>query len=734
MVRRHALEDVAFEDVHIPPLPVALPDKERQRKSRVSRKRSGPPEDRRMIAWDGEGIKLSGDGAPQHYVLFGCSARVDDPLKISDPTKSLEFRELADYMLETAAMFPRAFHVGYAFKYDQNMIIRSLRWSNKRELQEKGETRVRYPGGVTYKVSWVPGKKIEILRLTSGRKTSSHIKIEDIFAFFASSFVSAYTATFPDADSDPNWQRVVEGKKQRATTKWEDMPEIELYWRHEIIALERLAEGFKDMLWSNEFYLMQWYGPGAFANYIRRTRNLVEHEWGGKEENLEPKIHEAIKSAYYGGHFEQYKAGRIKGPIYAYDINSAYPAAFCALPSLAEGGFWQRVPYLQLDKEAANPSSPLTVFHISWQYTGGRVLQVHEPMPFPYRDERGNVSYDVQHSGWYWSPEVTAAVNSKRWGQHKIRIKDAYRWIPVVDIKPWADVIEPMYQTRLALKKAKNPAQMVFKLGPNSLYGKMAQRVGFDEETLKPPKAHTLCIAGYLTSWCRAMILRMMDTMTTDQIIAVETDGIYSTCPPEQVEHEWPDVRFSEALGEWGMDVYDEIVYIQNGVYICRVGEEWKTKTRGINAALLPPDKVLGYVETCLPGEIWEPLKIDGGEQFLGLGTAMHRSITPEGKLIASKANRLHCVWYPDEKIVDPAGSMKSKRIHHRNCPACRAGLSMAEGAHELYVHLRFSYGKGRMSAPYRLPWETRKVEQWREAMRDTDTLPEHRRSESESR
>lgn len=710
--------------VHTPvELPTAGNATQRSRKHRARKRKNTVPEDRRMIAWDGEGIKPDGANAPQNYVLFGCSARPHEPMVTTRPDQTLQFRELADYMLETAAMFPGAFHVGYYFKYDQNMIIRTLHWHHKRALYDTGTVKVQY-GKVTYKLSWVPGKKTEIHRF--GQGDPAYIKIEDMAAFYASSFVAAYRSTFPDADSDPTWAKVIEGKANRSNTKWEDMPAIREYWYYEILAVERLAEGFKRMLWDNGFYLLQWYGPGAFANYLRRTENLVVHEWGGKEENLpNDAVHTAIKSAYYGGHFEQYLAGQIEGPIYQYDINSAYPAAFCHLPSMREGGFWQRLKILDIDADAVNPSSPLTVYYVSFARRvkpGESRRLAYEPMPLPFRDERGNVSYGAYHSGWYWAPEVTAMLTSKRWGGQRISITDAWRWVAADDDRPWARVIESMYATRLELKVAGNPAQMVYKLGPNSLYGKMAQRVGFNVETKEPPKAHTLCIAGFLTSWCRGMILRIMDTMDTEQIIAVETDGIYSTAPPEQVQDRWSGFVFGKMLGEWGLETYDEIVYIQNGVYICRTGDKWTTKTRGINKALLPPDKVLAYVKTCKADDEWASLLIDGGEDFLTLGTAINRCLQPDGTFIAAKANRLHCVWYPSVKIVDAAGSARSKRTHlRRDCPACQAGKTLADGAHRLHIHQRFTPGNKRVSAPYRLPWETTEAEQWRDSIGHDD-------------
>lgn len=709
-------------------LPTPTPPAVRMARSRVRARQAQRPADRRMIAWDGEGINLAGDGQPQSYVLFGCSARVDDPLVLSRPEGTLDFFDIADYMLETKERFPNAYHIGFSFKYDQNMIIQTLRWSAKRELYLNGSTWVRRDKDTRYKVSWVPGKMIGITRVRgkgNDRKTT-HIKIEDIFSFYATSFIRAYQSTFPDAGHEEGWREIVEGKASRGYNKWEDLAEIRRYWEYEIVALERLATGLRDILWNNGFNLTQWYGPGAFANYIRRTYNLIQHEWGGKEENLpSDALHYAIKCAYYGGHFEQYQGGRVRGKVYSYDINSAYPAAFTTLPTMREGGFWQELSYAECQKDAYAPKQPLTVYYVKFR---GRDPEQHlffqtKPMPLPWRDERGNVSYPPIVEGWYWSPEVSAILNSRRWNNRdsKLYIVKGYRWVPADDSKPWADVILPMYAKRLELKAANDPAQMAFKLGPNSLYGKMAQRVGYDDDAKTPPKAHTLCIAGYLTSWCRAQILRMLDVIDDDQLIAVETDGVYTTAPPDQITERWSNVRFSKDLGDWGVEEYDEVIYLQNGVYLKRNGDKWETKARGVSASALTYERVSHYTQQCAAKEKWEPLVIEQGQQFLGLGLSILRATDGNGNLNSSKANRLHCVWVPDVKEIIPTGAASSKRSHHPICcQACKDGLSLDDGLHTLHIHQRGHNGRGYVSYPYRLPWETKEVESWRYRVSDT--------------
>lgn len=675
------------------------------------------PPDKRMIAWDGEGMDLSGD-APQHYVLFGCSARLDDPLVISDPTQTLSFYAIADYALETKAMYPDAYHVGFSIKYDQNMIVQTLRWFEKKRLYDDGEVWIKRDPVTKYKVEWVPGKRISITRIRTahGKRVTAHIKIEDIYGFYTSSFKNAYRATFPDKTvSDV----VSAGKDARGTQGWDELGAVIKYWREEIVELEELATGFRDLLWDNGFYLTQWYGPGAFANYLRRKHDLVRHEWGGKEENLpSPALHEAIKSAYYGGHFEQYQTGRAHQNVYGYDINSAYPAAFCTVPTLAEGGFWQELSYAECQTDPHSPSSALTVYYVKFRKKRDDAgwTYLPDPFPLPFRDERANVFYPPACEGWYWAPEVSAILGSQRWARTLTVVK-GWRWVPKMRAYPWRDVIEPLFRTRLELKARKDPAQMVFKLGPNSLYGKMAQRVGYDEDTLTPPKAHTLCIAGYLTSWCRAQILRMIDVVDADQLIAVETDGIYLTATPEQIKERWPDIRFGKQLGEWGCDHYDDAVYLQNGVYMVQEGTDWKVKTRGLSKDALNESVVFGYINAMEANAAWSPLVLDNGKTFMGLGLTILRCRNEDGTVNGGKARHLHCRWFAETKEVSPSGAKTSKRLHSpRKCPACKSGLSLGSGLHQLVVNQRpRTKHVALISAPYRLPWERKGKEKWRE-------------------
>lgn len=669
--------------------------------------------DKEVIVWDGEGMKLSGNDKPQHYVLFGCSVEPDSPLMISEPTGNLSFEQIADYCLSVVKKHPHAIHLGYFFKYDQNMIIQTLHWIYKRRLYSTGFC--RYPSGDdVYYIRIVFGKTIRITRERGDEKVS--ILIEDFAPFFASKFTVAYTTLFPKPADPDNWALVVQGKEDRAVMLYEDMEKVNRYWRAEIIALQELAFEFRRLMFNGDFMLNQWHGPGALANYIRRRYDLIKHEYGGKEDNMPDAVHYASRGAYYGGRFEQYKVGYITGPVYNYDINSAYPHAFCQIPSLSEGGFWQNLGPINANEWRSNDRlrTSFSVFHVRWngKSSSSNLLANRVIQPLPHRSVKGNISYPQFTSGWYWTPEVNMAMLMASMIPGTVcEITDAWTWIPTEESYPWNDVINSMYQRRRQLQDNRNPTQMAFKLGPNSMYGKSAQRAGGKD---KPPASHTLPIAGYITSTCRAMVMQLMMCCKPDSVVAVETDGVFTTTPPDELRNEHLFPR-SKNLGEWGLKQYDSMVLIQNGVYLLRQDGEWlPPKSRGIPADIVDPDYIMGFLSEC-KGEHWPVLKFKERESFLGLGTSVARAtrITKWGtrSLNPTKAKRLHCTWVSNPREIDIEGH-SSKRAHYsRWCRACQRGHTAADSAHDMVIRSETFDPSRRESNAYQLPWMKEYVE-----------------------
>lgn len=688
---------------------------EAQKKHRITDIRS-----KEVIVWDGEGMKLSGDDKPQHYVLFGCSVRPDHPLVITGPRGYLSFEQIADYCMDIVRAHPNAIHLGYFFRYDQNMIIWDLPWPAKRALYERGTCRITR-NGKRYIIKCVFGKTIRITRIKGENKKS--ILIEDIAAFFASSFVKAYKSLIPTPTNPDNWDIVVEGKKRRAEMLYADMPEVRRYWRAEILALEELAVEFRRLMFEGGFMLTQWYGPGALANYIRRKYRLVAHEWGGKEDNLPPAVHAAVKGAFYGGHIEQFRVGVVKGPIYQYDVNSAYPSAFRHVPSLSEGGRWRHLGAIDSATwwERSDLRNRFALYFVRWRGPRSHsnfIFRNTQIQPLPHRSQRDEISYPARVNGWYWAPEVVNAMQLGRRDGIECEILDGWIWEPAEPVTfPWDTLMEELYTARLKLKNENNPVQMGYKLSMNSLYGKAAQRAGGKD---KPPSSHTLPIAGYVTSFCRAMVMKLMLLCPPGSVISVETDGVFTTTPPEKLRGHFPR---SDKLGEWGVKVYDEMIIVQNGVYMLRKGDVWEPpKSRGIPAKAINPETVREHLALCV-GERWPKLEFPSNEAFVGLGSAIARATIKNkwGNWSTNpyKARRLHCTWKQDSRTIDVEGH-GSKRSHYStSCPQCKKGIPPTDIAHDMVI---FSAADQLKSGPtdiasnsYTLPWENKgEVPEWR--------------------
>lgn len=698
------------------------------RESRVKREGARNKEKRRekiatcrFIFWDSEGIDLSGRGRPQHCVLFGCSAELDNPLVITRPDQKLTYKEICKYVCDVGSRNSGAKHVGFGFRYDQNMVVGTMPAFMKRRLYETGRVSFRGIHGERkdrYYLHIVWGKFIRISRrMANGQNVS--VRIDDIVSFFHTSFLSQYKKFFPDWEMDEEFEKVIAGKARRG--QWEsflDLPEVIEYWRIEITRMERMASYFRDLMVSAGIFINDWHGPGAIANFIRRENKLNVHEFGGKEENLSPHTHIAIKHAYFGGRFEQGIIGRISGPIYGIDINSAYPYALTHVPTLREGGYWA---YVENGPRNGEVFGVYRIRYCDPRYVS-RTYQFPQRSdkfhPFPHRTKRGQITFPALTEGWYWAPEVYAAMEIH---PDMVEIYEGYEWRPATDEYPWRIVLEDLYEQRQSFKRNGNPAELAVKLAINSLYGKMAQRVGWNQENKTPPRSHTLCIAGFVTSYCRAMIYRVVAQIPTGSLIAIETDAVYTTISPDKLTL---PTGTGDRLGQWGIDgIYEELMYVQSGVYAAKQDGQWrKLKTRGFSAALVSPEELEFYLKSLVPDTKWQPMQIEEmTNDFIGLGLAILQAGDDDRKLAA-----LHCQWHSGTRQIDPGG--KGKRTHvMAMCRACKEGYSAYDAPHIMVSDhgmagsvLKAVTGRGPFpvwnvfSAPHVLPWESEEEPEWR--------------------
>jgi hypothetical protein len=295
----------------------------------------------------------------------------------------------------------------------------------------------------------------------------------------------------------------------------------------------------------------------------------------------------AARYAFAGGRFELKWAGHFKQRIYNYDIHSAYPYFATMLPNLARGT-WRQTRKYEPDKFA--------VYRIRYESTIPDAFTLY---PLFRRLSNAGVAWPYRVTGWYWAPEAELIRNDK-----DATILDG--WVfdeeDPTD-RPFAWLSE-YYTHRQRLKNNKQASEYTFKLIINSVYGRLAQRVGWDRKNGSAPHTHQLEWAGYITSACRAAVYRA-GLAAGDGLISIDTDGIYTLKPIESLD-------IGDDLGQWELAEYDDGVFWQSGVYCLHTGEGWvKGKSRGIPKGTYTPEELLERVKTR------EPLKLKKNK-FIG--------------------------------------------------------------------------------------------------------------------
>lgn len=639
------------------------------------RKRAPAIEDRRVIAWDMEGMNLSGDDKPQHPVLFGCSEEVDKPLM----GKRLTTMMMLEYIIAVGKRNPHAIHVGYGFRYDANMIVQGLAEAQIIKLYKDGAIRFNTGDGLSWRLRWIPGKTFTVTAQWGKAKSQkTTVIINDYSSFFGTAFIDACEKILGDALTNDDRDVITHGKTERGANQWEDYPEVLHYWEREIVLMRRVFERFRDVMCQAGFPLRDWYGPGALANFIISAQGMRPKMAGAQitSKLMPDAVHEASKRAFFGGRFELFKAGHTTGPIFSIDIGSAYPHALRMVPSLAEGtGEWRHTVLPRAVERFG-------FYRIRYHAPNARINETR-PMPLPWRDEKGLITFPASVHGWYASPEARMLL-----GTDGAEILEGWYWHSYGEVeRPWR-FLEEMYERRRRIGK-KNLLSMPFKLGPNSIYGKLAQTVGFNKEKNLPPRSHALPIAAWITSYCRAMLYAAM-RKAPDKIIAVETDSIITLARPEEL-----GLKIGKELGEWEVTEYDEIMYMQSGLYHTKQNGEWTgVHSRGLHVGEYPASIAEEYLRNCAPNTDWEPMRIQTKPRFIGAGAA--RTMKAPFKLI-------HCLWQKQTREIG-IGTTGKRRHLPAMCAACQQGKTPWDAPHSLVVLSRSDGVK--LSAPRRLPWE----------------------------
>ena len=529
---------------------------------------------REFVSWDGEGLNES-DGTHSYVLLANSDG---DSLCARSGLSTVSVFE----------MFLRArddvTHIIYGGGYDVNMILKDLDRESLDCLYDTGK--VRWNG---YRLEWRGGKSFSV------RTRTRKFLLYDVLPFFQTSFVNAC-----DEYLGKDWsyrEEIIREKANRGSFTYDQIEGISEYNRAELATLVRLANELRQRLHKVEIRVKRWDGPGAVASALYT-------KYGTKSRLVSPPemVAEAARHAYAGGRFEIIRKGHSESAAYQYDIRSAYPSALRNLPCLAHGE-WVRV------SRGATPSG-FGVYRV--EVVNPPTQSPTQPQPLWMRNKDGTVYFTEYAHGWYWSPEASLA---RELGGSVIH--EGWELVSGCDCAPFS-FVEALYNKRAALKKAGDGAHVGLKLGLNSLYGKLAQQIGWDPgPPLKLPPYHSLEWAGYVTSHCRAQIYRAA-MLAPDDVIAFETDAIFSRVP-------LVGLRVGERLGEWDETVYTSLTYLKSGMYFATLpdGKDIE-KSRGITKGSLARSAVVAALTRERNGEQVPPLPAQA-TRFITLGQALHQ-------------------------------------------------------------------------------------------------------------
>ena len=515
-------------------------------------------ESRPFIGWDGEGydaysVNSLGETEAEHrYMLFGSSTGH----YVS--SINLSTLECLDLMMYVRQENPGAFHVGFSFEYDVNMILKDLPSRYMAMLTDAGK--VKWKG---YTIKHVPHKKFQVTR------NGVTITIYDVFGFFHTSYLRAL-AKFSIGNHE-EIARISKGKSGRGLFTWSEIKEVIDYWRYEISLLPPLMDEIRKACYDAGFYITEWHGPGALAAFVLRKNGV--HSWHGK--NVPKSVQIARRLAYAGGRFQDWKAGYYDQTVHTADINSAYAYAVAQLPRL-DKGFWRRIEVQSIHSARDIPAFGLFYIRYDAREMATRARTDGIPFPLFHRDTNGMLTWPPAVENWYWSPEAKTVAGSKY-------AEFIEGWEFVSDnSRPFRDLIYGAYSRRVQLQHDGNYAERAYKWFLASIYGQFAQRVGWDRNHRKAPRSHCLEWAGFITSFCRAWVyMAAADISKKGALISIDTDGVTSTVPFDNAKL---PMGVGEELGQWKLESFSGILHWQNGIYWLRsMDGEWKDpKTRGI--------------------------------------------------------------------------------------------------------------------------------------------------------
>lgn len=629
------------------------PKEKKPRAPRAPRPKLAKPKTRtpRALGRYPMGIDGEGAGRAEHrYIFLAAASENRERSAYVEDERGLSTRACLEFILSLPA---RAALFAYSFNYDLTMMLkdlpdRSLYWLFRPDVRKRRK-------GGPWPVLWeefslnLMGTKFTVKR---GNKTRV---VWDVFKFYQSKFVSAlkdWKAAPPEAiaqmsdmkDNRANFDDLYQRDKVKV---WD-------YCLNECAYLATLA---KKLIAAHEdagLKLKNFYGAGS-SGAAMLTAMGVKSEIVPTPEHLK----ECVASAFFGGRFENSVIGVEEGPIYNYDIASAYPYQLMFLPCL-KCGKWAKT---KSPARAERAQAALVRYETGSPTRSLKAALTDHWAPLPYRTPNGEICYPKRSAGgWVWGSEFFAAVRLFR----NVKFREAWVYETDCGHQPF-ERIAHYYRERIKLGK-EGPG-IVLKLGCNSCYGKLAQSIG-------SAPFNSWIWAGMITAGTRAQLLDGLGCHEDPRnMLMVATDGIFSR---ERLSLPAPrdtgtdgllkvDGTPAPPLGSW------EETVINKGIFVARPGvyfpldpspeELKKVRGRGVGKSVVLScwrDIVRAYEEQGIGGSF----EVTRVVRFCGAKSSISKYGPPEYPMFRRADGKTSAVRYGNwvERTVEMTFNPMPKR------------------------------------------------------------------------
>jgi hypothetical protein len=467
----------------------------------------------------------------------------------------------------------------------------------------------------------------------------AHVTLFDTHPFFQQSFAKAaeFLVKIGKADKSKfEFMKEMKGKRDRFSAEplevIKEYTELELRYLAQVITeLRQILHDIRLECSPNmkPIHISNWYGPGPIASAILKNLDIIKNHYGEHVKALDPSpVQIAAHHAFSAGNIQLIKVGHASDLLlHSMDIASAYPHAIAQLPSM-HGGEWtkfvgNRFSSLAQLRASIEAASAVSIFYLDYHFplyehfNADDWKKVYIPWyPLFFRSRTGAIFYPRRGEGWHMRDEALAAIAfleryiqnakwrgngtpiTKQW-EHKdthFIVKEAWLFRPRdPDQRPFAFLHE-IYNQRMQYKRAVpyDAREKFYKLPPNSIYGKMAQRIGgtLTKDGWKAPPTANPFYAAATTANCRR---RLVEAGLHDPhaVVAFMTDGIVSDRRLEGLANVVNEGDESQ-LGDWEYARVEGGTFLHAGVYSMRKAGKELTKTRGVDPKRVSADDNAG--------------------------------------------------------------------------------------------------------------------------------------------